>query len=1131
MPVTGAALCIVAKLFSNSLWDHVGVIIRHPATGELLFLEADFGGVKLRPLDERVRRSKSNEIAIRRLSIVRTSSMRESFYAFAQEMLGRPYEIGTGSMLARVSDPLAKQERERLNALLLDKRAQVEEITHELESKAHTSFTRRLLQSERARVRDSCQRIHHRLLKELEVSSPADKNISSPSEIEKHPVTISADLSRVFCSELVAATYQRVGLLGSYPPAFYYNPKDFSSEQTHPPGLHLLKSARLSHEVYLRKSSRSSRDAVSSKSRKDFNGVADGDTPSRVSRTFIRDALKRTPVYAVVPDEYKRSHLLKSFRARIVEQGDVVFEQGQFGDCFFIVASGEVERFMQKGDLDPILVSSIGPRSTFGMTGFLYNTPRVSTVRAKQRTLLWELDRPSFELFRDTGSDVKSILSTVDHRTLRGLLKEHFLFQRLDKIGPNDVNSFFLVKFRAGETVFRQGDQGDNFYIVKNGELERHIRHPKPGRRGEMTSSMIDVDEDTLVKTLHDGDSFGELSIMYNAPRSATVRARTDCECWAISTESYHRLNLSGGTQHLRAVFNKNASIKRNGEAYMTRNDLLRFANAQAFPKHDQERLAALLVSLITSNRQRDPIAPKSSEPIRAAATASESPLTSNLGENKDDLLMDFWEFVRFDIVLNQPAAEKAFAFLLADENNSGFISLDEMENLLSAYADIDEEANQLLSNGDSRLRRVFGRDGSRTLAFREFTELSENILPPQFISDVKTLTNHMLNMDVVGTEGFAQQDKEELAYVEPDGNLSMVGSQFMTASSRNKGGGYTDSQIFPSAERAVPRWKSWLDWGHLVSVGISGAVSRTAVAPLERLKILMQTSVAKQYPNGWMDAMRTMIRRDSNIFQAMFRGNGSNVIRIVPSAAIQLLMVDQLREMRVVRNLMSVDFSGRDGSVEQVVSGGVKNRMIEAVLIGGIAGMVATTATYPIDFIRGRLTVQRMGFEPYRGTFHGIRETMRNEGLRTLYRGLGPSLAGVFPCVGLSFAMYETMRPVLPKKNDESGIPTMGSSIFCGMLATGTGQIASFPLDTCRRRMQVAGFDASGSSRATSFMGTWREIGRQMGWRGYFRGILPNLLKVAPASAASFLAYEQVRGIMVAVESTVDNYGGQVNG
>lgn len=1137
MSPSGAVLCFVAKVFSNSIWDHVGVVIRDPRTGELLFLEADFGGVKLRSLEERVRRSKSNEIAVRKLSVVRSSSMREGFYAFAQEMRGRPYEIGAGPVMVRVTDPLAKKERERLAALLIDKRAQVDEINTELKTAALTTFQRRLLESERARVEDDWEKINTRLQKELEVSS-------SIENYEQGRNAGGTDLSRVFCSELVAAAYQRVGLLESYPPAFHYTPKDLSSEQLNPPGVHLLKSARLSKEIFLRRKANTATETPDMSTLRSFRGVVENDTPSRESRKLIKDALKRTPLYRMVPDEYKRSHLVKSFHARIIEQGDFVFEQGDYGDKMYVVGSGELERFMSKGDEDPILTSTMGPRTAFGLTAFSFNCPRVSTVRAKERTLLWELDRPTFELFKDTSGDVRSIVSGADLRTLRRYLQEHFLFRRLDRLGPKELSKFFPVKFRAGETVFEQGDSGDNFYIIKSGEVERYIRHPRLVRNGDQPNGNENGDDEsfTLSKTLKEGQSFGELSLMYNAHRAATMRARTDVECWAISAESFHRLSLGGGTQYLRAVFDQNASVKRGGESYMTRDDLLRFAGVNAFPESERPRLAALLVSLVTSNRERDPVSDNNEKRNREnGASNNDSGLNGN-GQvddqddvDQDSVLMDFWEFVRFDIVLNQPTPELNFAFRLADQCNSGFISLDDIQSLLQAYADIDEDAESILTQ-NKKIKSVFGKDGTRLLSAKEFQQLSDDILPPLFREDVAKITEHMLRLDPERTE-VTKNRTDDLSFVEPDGELSVIGSQFMSYRSRNSPQVAPNVKMFSTATDHTsnfPKWVQRIDWCHLLTVGVAGAVTRTSVAPLDRLKILMQTGGTKSFSGGWISSLRQMVKQDESLWRAVFRGNGANVMRIVPNAAIQLLVINQLRQMEFFRRQMAIPERASDTSPPgsepseknvHLVSGATRARAIEAVLIGGIAGMVGATATYPLDFVRGRLTLQRTNFQPYRGVFHGISDSVRTDGAFSLYRGLAPTLLGVFPYVGISFAMYETLRPILPRKNDGSGLPTTGSSIACGAIASAMGQFAAFPLDTCRRRMQVAGFDAQSSAKATRLGAMWKEIGKEMGVRGYFRGILPNLFKALPASAVSFVAYEHVRGTFESTGATLDDF------
>lgn len=337
---------------------------------------------------------------------------------------------------------------------------------------------------------------------------------------------------------------------------------------------------------------------------------------------------------------------------------------------------------------------------------------------------MWSVDRPTFERFKDTNNAIQSILSEADQRTLRGLLKDHILFRRLDKLGPNELTALFPVKFRAGEESFKQGELGDNFYIIKSGEVERHIRHPRPssggsgngdgnGASGNGLSKGNGDDwgddhelsgdkESSLAKTLRPGQSFGELSLMYNAPRAAMIRARTDTDCWTISPESYHRLNLGHGTQYLRAIFERFASVTKDGEPYMTASNLLNFADVAAFlDEAPRKRLSSLLIRLVTSNRERDPMRKVEKNLSRndSDLTPSESDdLVDDDEESDAEVLMDFWEFVRFDLVFNRPTAELDFAFRLADMNNSGFCSVNEMQYLLQDYADMDPIARDMLS-------------------------------------------------------------------------------------------------------------------------------------------------------------------------------------------------------------------------------------------------------------------------------------------------------------------------------------------------------------------------------------------------------------------------------------------------
>eukprot|EP00055_Hartaetosiga_balthica_P011310 m.50898 g.50898 ORF g.50898 m.50898 type:complete len:385 (+) comp7540_c1_seq3:242-1396(+) len=117
---------------------------------------------------------------------------------------------------------------------------------------------------------------------------------------------------------------------------------------------------------------------------------------------------------------------------------------------------------------------------------------------------------------------------------LQKAVAENILFQHLEDDELTEVlDAMFLVKKETGDTVIEQGDDGDNFYVVDSGKLE--VWKAEPG------------EESKKVLELSSGMSFGELALIYNQPRAASVKAITDVSLWAIDQETYKRI-LMGST-------------------------------------------------------------------------------------------------------------------------------------------------------------------------------------------------------------------------------------------------------------------------------------------------------------------------------------------------------------------------------------------------------------------------------------------------------------------------------------------------------------------------------------------------------------------------------------------------------
>lgn len=138
----------------------------------------------------------------------------------------------------------------------------------------------------------------------------------------------------------------------------------------------------------------------------------------------------------------------------------------------------------------------------------------------------------------DAANYVKKVVPK-DYKTMAALSKaiaKNVLFSHLDENERSDIfDAMFPVNVRQGESIIKQGDEGDNFYVIDQGEVE------------------VFVNGD-VVTTIQDGGSFGELALIYGTPRAATVRAKTDVKLWGIDRDSYRRI-LMGSTIRKRKMY------------------------------------------------------------------------------------------------------------------------------------------------------------------------------------------------------------------------------------------------------------------------------------------------------------------------------------------------------------------------------------------------------------------------------------------------------------------------------------------------------------------------------------------------------------------------------------------------
>ncbi|KAL4869952.1 hypothetical protein BDV12DRAFT_166705 [Aspergillus spectabilis] len=288
---------------------------------------------------------------------------------------------------------------------------------------------------------------------------------------------------------------------------------------------------------------------------------------------------------------------------------------------------------------------------------------------------------------------------------------------------------------------------------------------------------------------------------------------------------------------------------------------------------------------------------------------------------------------------------------------------------------------------------------------------------------------------------------------------------------------------------------------------GVAGAVSRTIVSPLERLKILLQIQTVgrDEYKLSIWQALRKIGKEEG--WRGFLRGNGTNCIRIIPYSAVQF---------------GSYNFYKRFAEP----SPNAELRPIRRLICGAAAGISSCIVTYPLDIVRTRLSIQSASFaalkresagEKLPGMFTTMVLIYKNEGgFLALYRGLIPTVAGVAPYVGLNFMTYESVRNYLTPEGDAA--PSALRKLLAGAISGGIAQTFTYPFDVLRRRFQINTMSNMGY-QYTSIFDAVRVIIAEEGVRGLFKGITPNLLKVAPSMASSWLSFELTRDFLLGLD------------
>jgi len=279
---------------------------------------------------------------------------------------------------------------------------------------------------------------------------------------------------------------------------------------------------------------------------------------------------------------------------------------------------------------------------------------------------------------------------------------------------------------------------------------------------------------------------------------------------------------------------------------------------------------------------------------------------------------------------------------------------------------------------------------------------------------------------------------------------------------------------------------------------GVAAVVSKTAAAPIERIKLLVQNQdemirqgrLDKPY-KGIIDCT-TRVLKNEGVYP-LWRGNLANCLRYFPTQALNFAFKDKVKATFNVQ---------KDASYTKKFSANI--------LSGGCAGSLSLMFVYSLDYARTRLANDakgKGGERMYKGLIDVYAKTLKSDGIQGLYRGFAISCVGIFVYRGMYFGLYDSLKPILI--GQDAGLLLS----FClGYGVTVTSGLMSYPIDTIRRRMMMT------SGTAVKYKGSLdcaQQIMKNEGFMSMMKGAGANILR-GVAGAGVLAGFDTFKAVYI---------------
>ncbi|XP_063713614.1 cAMP-dependent protein kinase regulatory subunit-like isoform X2 [Symsagittifera roscoffensis] len=236
----------------------------------------------------------------------------------------------------------------------------------------------------------------------------------------------------------------------------------------------------------------------------------------------LQEALNKNVLFKYLDDK-TRSDIFDVMEPKDYQIGENIIAQGEEGDYFYIIHKGEVDVYVNNAK-----VGSIGEGGSFGELALIYGTPRAATITVKESAsgssvTTFRLDRESYRMLL-MGNTLKK------RKLYEEFLKKVPILESLDSWEAMSLaDCLEAITYSDGGVVVKQGEPGDDFFIIVNGEAK--VLQRKDGES-----------EEVEVGTLKTSDYFGEIALILNRPRAATVVANGKLECVKVDRPRFERI-------------------------------------------------------------------------------------------------------------------------------------------------------------------------------------------------------------------------------------------------------------------------------------------------------------------------------------------------------------------------------------------------------------------------------------------------------------------------------------------------------------------------------------------------------------------------------------------------------------